>query len=164
MSEKTIRQAIVDAIVSVESTGEVYDHVPWASTFDVVLDKFRIMEEGKQLLRGFTVSMVEMSQTGKITQTSSGTDIRSYSYEVLGFQSVKTSTDEVPPDNRGNDSENQFLEIVLDVMAELDKTNLSTFRRPRCQLDNYRADMVGSVLSHVATIVIPNVEEEVDCD
>lgn len=155
MSEPTIRAGIVSAIRGVSEVGKVYDHIPWASTWDVHIDQFRSKIGGIDILRGFTVSMVTQSRSGNVIEAvSNGADIGGYSYQVLGYQAIKESID----------SENAFLSVVLNVLDALDGANLSVLTRPRSQLKSYNPEMVGNTLAHVARIEVNNIREAIDCE
>ncbi len=153
MTEKSIRADIVEAIEGVNHAGKVYDHIPWSSTWDVHLDKFKTRINGYvNAFRGFTVSLTSMTQTGEILTTDTERAVRAYQYAIRGYHAI----------SEDDDSENDFLEVVLDVITALDGLNISSYPRPLAQLE-YNPAEVGGVLCHVAEITMDDIREQVDC-
>lgn len=156
MSEQTIRQAIVDGINAVNDVGMVYDHIPWSGSWDVHLALFGCQIQGRNAFRGFTVSLsaeTPVTTSGTILETTSGADTRTYRYTVRGYHAV----------SEADNSENEFIEVVLAVLDKLDTLNLSTFQRDRAQLTVYQPETIGDVLCHYAEIEMSNIRETVSC-
>jgi len=156
MTEATIRAAIVDGIEDVTDAGVVYDHIPWSGSWDVHLALFQCRVAGINAFRGFTVSLAAgapISVTGEILGTTAGTDVKTFNYTVRGYHGI----------NEADNSENEFIEVVIAVMDKIDTLNLSEFKRDRAQLVTYQPETIGDVLCHYAEIAVSNIREEVDC-
>lgn len=156
MTEPTIRAAIVDGINAVNDTGMVYDHIPWSASWDVHLKLFNCQIAGRDAWRGFTVSLANetpVTTSGTILETTSGADTRTYRYTVRGYHAI----------SEADNSENEFIEVVLEVLDKLDTLNLSSFQRDRAQLTVYQPETIGDVLCHYAEIALDNIRETVSC-
>ena len=154
MSETTIRAGIVDAINNIADTGNVYGFIPWAAAQDVHLDFFKVSLAGyTQAFRGFTVSCTSIAKSGTVTGDATSNGTSTFTFVVRGFHAIE---------GNGEDSETDFLGVVISVMDELDQTNLTRFPRDKSQLV-YGPDMIGNVLCHVAEITLNNIREESAC-
>lgn len=156
MTESTIRQAIVDGINTVNDVGMVYDHIPFSASWDVHLALFKCQINGRNAWRGFTVSLANdnpISQSGFVMETTSGADTVDYRYVIRGYHAI----------SEADDSENEFIETVIAVMAKLDTLNLSTYRRDLAQLTVYQPETIGDVLCHYAEIALNNIREDASC-
>jgi hypothetical protein len=145
MSEAAIRASIVTLIEGVSNVGNVYNREPLAATWDAFLDYFKVTISGVDQVRGFTVSCEGIPRSGLVVAgVRNQANQARPGYKIRGYQSL----------NYKNDTENEFLAIVIDVMDALDGgiVSGSVFNAELAQLDVYQPRMFGGVVCHYAEI------------
>lgn len=145
MSEATIRASIKTLVESVSNVGMVYDHEPFADTWNAYVDHFKCTVLGRKQIRAFTISC-EAIPRERLTVASvrNSHNQARLTYKIRGYCGFDESSC----------TETEFLGVVIAVMAKLD-TGIVTgnaYNAPIAQLDSYTPRTFGGVLCHYAEI------------
>ena len=145
MSEATVRASIKTLVEGVTDIGIVYDLQPIATTWDVLLDRFKTTISSVEMIRAWTISCEAIERQGFVASGARNTgNINIYQYKVRGYTSMNFATS----------TEKAFLIVALAVMDALDGGIVSgnVYNADLAQLTSYQPDMLGGVLCHVAEI------------
>ena len=145
MSEATVRASIKTLLDGVSNVGSVYDLEPFAATWDVILDRFKVTIGSVDQIRGFTISCEAIERRGLVSAgTRDQHNVNHYTYKIRGYQGLDSDTS----------TEKTFLIVVEAVMDALDGGIVSgaVFNAELAQLTSYTASVFGGVLCHHAQI------------
>lgn len=89
-SETTIRARIKTVLLTVTNIGQVHDYERWADNWDDLLTLFKATVSGEYELRGWTVTLEDVTQEVITFQGggTTGTVLVNYFYRVRGFLAV----------------------------------------------------------------------------
>lgn len=145
MSEATVRASIKTLVEAVSNVGEVYDHEPFAADWREYVDQFKCNVLGRDQIRAFTISMEATPRERLAVAGARNTHNQArHTYKIRGYCGF----------NEDCDTENEFLTVVIAVLAKLD-TGIVTgnaYNAPIAQLDTYVPRTFGGVLCHFAEI------------
>jgi len=145
MSEATVRASIKTLIEAVSNVGLVYDHEPFAATWDEYVDQFKCKVLGRDQVRAWTISMEAMPRERLTVASARNTHNQArFNYKVRGYCGF----------NEECETETEFMTVVIAVLNKLD-TGIVTgnaYNAPVAQLDNYVPRTFGGVLCHYAEI------------
>ena len=145
MSEATVRAAINTLVSGVANTGNVYDLEPFASNWDIFLDRFKATISSVDMVRGFTISCEAINSERMVAAGARNSIVRyAYTYRIRGYQGFDYDTS----------TEKAFLIVVLAVMAALDGGIVSgdIYNAELAQLEIYQPRSFGGLLCHYAEI------------
>ena len=145
MSEATVRASIKTLVDGVSNIGSVYDLEPFASTWDVFLDRFKVTISTVEMIRGWTISCEAIERSGLVSAgTRAQHNVNNYTYKIRGYQGFNYDTS----------TEKTFLIVALAVMDVLDGGIVSgaVFNADLAQLNPYAPRVFGGVLCHYAEI------------
>lgn len=145
MSEATVRAGIKTLIESVSNVGEVYDHEPFAATWDEFVEQFKCRVLGREQIRAFTISCEAIPRERlSVASTRSSHNQARLTYKIRGYCGFSEE----------HSTETEFLGVVIAVLNKLD-TGIVTgnaYNAPIAQLDSYVPRTFGGVLCHYAEI------------
>jgi len=145
VAEATVRASIKALVEGVADVGNVYDLAPFASTWDVFIDRFKVTLNSVDMIRGFSISCVSILPEGFVATGLRQTGNKAiYTYKIRGYQGFDFETS----------TEKTFLIVVLAVMAALDGGIVTGDVQTAnlAQLDPYQPRLFGGVLCHYAEI------------
>ena len=145
MSEATVRASLKTLLEGVSDIGIVYDLEPFASTWDVFLDKFKTTISSVDMIRGWTISCEAIQRVGFTASGLRNTSNQNlYEYHIRGYQGFNETTS----------TEKIFLTLTLAVMDALDGGIVSgnVWNADLAQLTSYTPRVFGGVLCHVSEI------------
>jgi hypothetical protein len=143
MSEVTVRAAIKTAIESVSNIGLVYDRPRFIDDWADFISIFTTTISSSTVIRGWTIRISNINQTGFITTGSRETSLkREYVYVINGYLVFADS----------ESSEITVTALTIAVLDALDAATLTTSLIAEPAQVTLGTEPFGSALVHIVTI------------
>lgn len=141
MSEAAVRARIKTRIETVDNIGVLYDHEPFAATWDEYIGQFKCYILGREQIRGFTITCDVLPRE---RLTMGGYNQARYNYTINGYCGISTDSD----------TENEFFGVANSVASSLNTGIVSgnVYSAPPAQIAAYVPRIFGGVLCHYAEI------------
>ncbi len=150
MSEVTIRAEIKDLIEGVANSGVVHDYQRFSAEWDTYLDLFMTEVDGKDVIRGWTITCDGLLQEGFVAGGQrDNSNRKNYRYKIRHYANVDD-------DKQSEKSILLLIEAVMDVLsANTLHTNVTTVIISTLpQLDPFEPRVFGSTLCHYGEITM----------